>query len=100
MWRPTPLAPEGGIPAHRTDAWSEKQALTVPYQGSIAHLFKEARFLLRKSKACATKEVVRICSFSCRMRSLLSHSSSCVFSSAPYCATLRHTAPHQMRDAR
>jgi hypothetical protein len=37
MWRPATFAPEGGIPASCTDAWSGEQALIEPYQQLFSH---------------------------------------------------------------
>jgi hypothetical protein len=32
MWQPTTFAPEGGVPAYCTDAWSKEQVLIEPYR--------------------------------------------------------------------
>jgi len=52
MRQPATLAPDGGIPTDCTDACLEEQALTEPYNDSIAHLLM-ARPLRRKSATCA-----------------------------------------------
>jgi hypothetical protein len=37
MWQPTTFAPEGGVPADCTDAWSEEQVLIEPYTQLFWH---------------------------------------------------------------
>jgi hypothetical protein len=61
MWQPTTLAPEGGIPAYCTDAWSEEQVLIEPYRRSIAHLFKAALSPRLKAGACAPENCGHLC---------------------------------------
>ncbi len=37
MWRPTTFAPEGGLPADGTDAWSKEEVLIEPYRALFSH---------------------------------------------------------------